>query len=265
MTHGLLSNYWHRKIDREFRSLLEITDMHLSISDAMSEEYLKRYGRSFRAFHNPIDPEHFNITLTSKISGDNRFRILYIGRIGIANKKILVRFATFMSKYEPDGLSIEFVIYTKDIDNRYARKLAKMHKVSVIEAVSHNEIPRLLKSYDLLLLPLDFAEAGLKFSKLSMPTKASEYMMSGTPMLVFAPEETAISRFCRRSECAHCVSTPDNRELAKAIDLLSKDKPYRERLSTNAMNLAEQLFDVRVVREEFKNLLLQLIDQGLPK
>ena len=38
-TTGPLKNYWNKKIDRELKQLLDKIDLHLSISDAMSEEY----------------------------------------------------------------------------------------------------------------------------------------------------------------------------------------------------------------------------------
>jgi len=258
---GLFRNFWHRKIENDFKKLLDKTDIHLSISDAMSEEYLERYGKSFTAFHNAIEYERFKTALALPKSRANIFKVLYVGRVGLANKGSLVRFATFISRYEPGDLNVEFDIYTKDIDNHQARKLAEINKVNVIKAVSHNKIPSLLKSYDLLLLPLDFTESGLKFSRLSMPTKASEYMISGTPVLVFAPEGTAVSKFFSTNNCGHCVSSSDNSKLAEAIYLLSHDKRYRDKLITNAMNLAETLFDIRVVSKEFKKLLSQLKDQ----
>lgn len=260
-SQGPLAKYWQRKIDSEFRSLLDKTDIQLSISEGMSEEYYKRFDKSFRAFHNPIDPERFRIGVVRKNTNDKTFSVLYIGRIGVANKNSLDSFATFVSKYPSTELRVNFDIFTKDFDSRYARRLKKMSNVQVREAVSHNKVPHLLKSYDLLLLPLDFNKAGLKFSRLSMPTKASEYMMSGTPMLVLAPEVTAISRFCMKNQCGHCVSSPDNVKLAEAITLLVEDSEYRERLSANAIKLAKKLFDVQTVHEEFRILLAQLHEQ----
>lgn len=257
---GLFSTYWRRRIDCEFRSLLDKTDLHLSISDAMSDEYYNRYGKYFRAFHNPIDPERFSIELPSKRPDDKKFKILYIGRIGTANRSSLLQFATFISGYDTDGLSIEFNIYTKDHNSSYAVKLGKLKRVTVREAVNHSEVPLLLISSDLLLLPLDFTGSGLRFSKLSMPTKASEYMMSGTPILVFAPEYTAISKLCRRYGCGHCVTSTDSKKIAESMNMLVHDMDFRNGLRTNALNLAVRLFDVHIVREEFTRLLSDLTE-----
>jgi hypothetical protein len=53
--NGIFKRYWHKRIDLEFRKLLDALDLHLSISNAMSNEYLKRYNKDFIAFHNPIE------------------------------------------------------------------------------------------------------------------------------------------------------------------------------------------------------------------
>jgi glycosyltransferase involved in cell wall biosynthesis len=255
---GPFRAYWHRIIDRDFRSILDKTDIHLSISDAMSEEYLERYGKSFVPFHNPIDPERFNVNFTINSSENGSFRILYIGRIGTANKNSLLRFASFVAGCDPAELNVRFDIYTKDHDRQYAGKLKKMKRVSVRGAVVHSEIPLLLKSYDLLLLPLDFTRSGLKFSRLSMPTKASEYMMSGTPMLVYAPAETAISKFCMKNNCGYCVSSVDRKSLESSVRFLYQDRRYREQMGANAMKLAAQLFDIKIVSRKFEAMLAEM-------
>jgi glycosyltransferase involved in cell wall biosynthesis len=255
---GLFKRYWQRKIDREFRQLIGKIDLHLSISEAMSEAYQSRYHTSFKVFHNPVELKEFDNKLNVKKTGLSGFRILYLGRIGTANSQSIIQFARFISKYEPDGVKVEFDIYTNDIDTSYTRKLSNLHNVNVRPSIKHDEIPLLLMSYDLLLLPLDFTKLGLAFSRYSIPTKASEYMMSGTPVLVFAPAETAISRFFATNKCGHCLSTNKLIELKESLDLLIGDKEYRLRIGGRAILIAKQMFDARVVRNNFMSLLSTL-------
>ncbi len=120
-------------------------------------------------------------------------------------------------------------------------------------------VPVLLKEYDLLLLPLDFTTIGLKFAKLSIPTKASEFMLSGTPVLVYAPEDTAVSKFFSTNECGYCVTVPDKKKIEEAIRTLVLDKEYRMKISRNALNLAKDRFDSEKVRNKFQNLLTNAI------
>jgi len=116
-------------------------------------------------------------------------------------------------------------------------------------------MPSLLASYDLLFLPLDFDEDGIRFAKLSMPTKTSEYMISGTPILIYSPEETALAKFFIDNNCGYCVTHQSKEELEKAIQFLISNQGYRQEISCNAVKLATEKFDSEKVRQEFQKLL----------
>ena len=113
----------------------------------------------------------------------------------------------------------------------------------------------LLNEYDLLLLPLDFNEIGLKFSGLSFPTKASEFMLSGTPILVFAPKETALSKFFQKNNCGYCLTSQTQNDIIEAIKFLIFNEEYRKRISENAVTFAVDRFDGKKVRREFHETL----------
>jgi glycosyltransferase involved in cell wall biosynthesis len=255
---GLFKKYWANRIDREFRVLLRKVDLALSISDAMSDEYLRRYGKSFTPFHNPVEISKYKELGRVVKNVETRFRILYLGRIGIANKATINHFAEVISELEIVPITIDFDIYTSDINTPDSLRLGRMSHVSVNPAVSHEDVPALLPRYDLLLLPLDFTYEGLMYARYSIPTKASEYMASGVPILVYAPEQTAISQFCAINECGHCVTELDPKNLLEAIQLLINNEAYRKMLSSNAVTIAFKYFDANKIRQEFHELLSQL-------
>lgn len=62
---------------------------------------------------------------------------------------------------------------------------------------------------DLLVIPLDFDEMSIRFARYSMPGKTSEYMASGTPILVYAPERTALSMYAKREKWGYSVNRRD--------------------------------------------------------
>lgn len=261
-SRGPLKKYWSKRIEKEFRHLLNKIEIHLSISDAMSEEYFKRYHRHFKAFHNPIDVSKYDFIVNKTKKPENKFRILYIGRIGVANKQSIFSFSSAVSQYKVGQFEIELDIYTPDIDTVDAQIVSNLKKIRVLPAVNHDKVPGLLTSYNLLLLPLDFTRTGLKFAQYSIPTKASEYMISGTPILVFAPKETAISKFCSDNRCGYCLTVNSKEEIFKAIDILITDEKYRKEISENAVSLAKELFDAEKVRIGFQSLLVNITATG---
>lgn len=256
--YGLFKKYWNTRIDQEFRQLLGKVDLYLSISDAMSEEYLRRYHKQFKAFHNPVDIDQFKLPRGERLLNGPRFRILYIGRIGTANKQTIISFAGFVSRFKISNLVVEFDIFTKEAENTDLISVGKLDNVHILPPVSHDQVPALLMDYNLLLLPLDFTEAGLKFAKFSMPTKASEYMLSGTPVLIIAPQDTTVSRFFSENECGYCVSKLTDNEFDKALRFLILNGECRSKISRKAIELAKERFDGEKVRKEFQKLLLDL-------
>lgn len=256
---GPFRKYWSRQIDKEFKQLLDKVTLFLSISDSMSSEYLKRYNKRFIAFHNPIDITKFvNCRANDVKKIDDTLKILYIGRIGTANRQSICHFARTVSHLKNNEFTITMEIYTPDIDTPEANEINKLKGMRVNPAVNHESVPNLLMEFDILLLPLDFTENGLKYARYSMPTKASEYMISGTPILVYAPEETAISRFFSENECGHCVTVENENEIKRAIIYLFLNKEYRIKLGQNALKLASELFDAEKVRKEFRELLIHI-------
>lgn len=88
-----------------------------------------------------------------------------------------------------------------------------------------------------------------------MPTKASEYMISGTPVLVYTSDLAAVSVFFSDHECGYCISKNSEEEIIKGIKFLIDNEEYRRKISNNAVNTALHKFDALKVRGEFQNLL----------
>lgn len=255
-SRGLFKKIWQRKIDNEFRTLLDSVTICLSISDAMTEEYLRRYKRVFKPFHNPVNISVYNRTeVVNKRPLNNEYRVLYFGRIGVANRKSLLFFAKAISRGFLNPLNIRLDIFSKDIDEDKIRVLRDYENVKLNPAVNHNSIPGLIQHYDILLLPLDFTGEGLTFARFSMPTKASEYMLSGKPILIFAPGETAVSKFFSENNCGYCVDKEDGNMIEIALKALLFDIEYIQMITSNAQKIAREKFDGDKVRYAFQTLL----------
>jgi glycosyltransferase involved in cell wall biosynthesis len=255
---GLFKNYWSKKIDGELKSLLEKTDLHLSISDAMSEEYGKRYKKKFIPFHNPIDVDVW-APFTKKDFSINRkyVKMLYSGRIGENGiSESVVEVASAIDSMKGGELNIKLHIQTPTKDERILNRLKKHECVVINPFAEYKEIPKIFSGADILLMANDFSTMGMRYLRFSMPTKASEYMISGSPVLVYSSDQTAVSQFFRQNNCGYCVTKPDLKELKAAIQFLIENEEYRKMVSRNAVNLARERFDSNKVREKFQRLLI---------
>ncbi len=258
--NGLFGNFWNRKIDRELRILLDKVDLHLSISDAMSVEYRRRYMKDFIAFHNPIDTgfwlpfkkEDFTIR-------EDNVKILCSGRIGHNGiSESLIEVASAIEKMNKDRDRIRFHIQTATRDKAIIERLGKFSCVVFNPFADYEQLPGIFSGADILLLANDFNRKSIKYLRYSMPTKASEYMFSGTPVLVYTSDQTAVAGFFRENKCGYCVSTQSEDEIIKAISFLLENEEYRRQISRNAVHIAQERFDASMVRNKFQSLLFNL-------
>jgi glycosyltransferase involved in cell wall biosynthesis len=92
-----------------------------------------------------------------------------------------------------------------------------------------------------------------------MPTKASEYMISGTPIIIFAPEVTAIVKYAKEYGWAKVVTENQIEDLSKAIEELIQDPLSREKFAKNAIAIAENNHDAKIVTSKFREAISSLV------
>jgi len=256
---GPFRKMWLRRIDTELRSLMNSTSLLFSISDAMSDEYMKRYGKIFIPFHNPIDTDLWTNQrkLNYSLRGDN-IRILYSGRIGPGITRSLIEIAQTIDEIDLPDKTIKFHIQSPSARPETLKKLLSYRCTVLNQVADYADLPRIYSEADILVISNDFDQKGLSFLKYSMPTKASEYMISGTPILVYSPEETAVSKFFIQNDCGCCVTKPDRISLGNALANLALKEDLRKRLGNKANTIAVELFSADKVRYKFHNLLCSL-------
>ena len=226
---GLFQSFWNKKIDKEFRSLLNKSKTLMSISDAMSEEYSVRYGKSFIPFHNPINVNYWSKHSKMNYHANETFVILYAGRIGIGIEECFFDIAAAINELVIKGLKIEF--HLQPISSSYViDEIKKFDFIKIRNPVPYDELPMLFASVDVLILPNDFDPASISFLKYSMPTKASEYMATGTPILIYADADTAIVKHAEKNKWAYIVSENNKQKLTNAIEELYHNSELREKI-----------------------------------
>ncbi len=211
---GLFKRYWYKKIDTEFRRLLDKADVLMSIGDSMSAEYKIRYNKTFIPFQNPIDIESWKKHQKISYTLNKPAEILYAGRIGLGINESIETFARALQLVNDESpLDIKLVLHSDLIPAWVSGFTCVEHRA----LVPHGDLPRLFSKADFLLLPYDFTPKSIKYIKYSMPTKAPEYMISGTPMIIFAPEETAIVQYALKHEIGFIISENKINGIATSI------------------------------------------------
>ncbi|MFC4873126.1 glycosyltransferase [Negadavirga shengliensis] len=253
---GLLGKFWYRKIDSEFRKLLSQTALHLSISESMAQEYESRYGYKWLTFHNPIDLDFWSSYQRNSYDLPENPVVLYAGRMGLGIQSSLEMMADVIDSLNQEmGFSLKLVLQVSQVP-KWSQKYAC---VVVRGFVPYEHLPKHFAEADILFLPYDFSDSSLAFIKYSMPTKASEYMISGTPILVFAPKDTAIASYAEKYSWAKVVAENDKDLLKTALKSMLLHLEERRIIANNAINIAKDRHDAETVREKFRNTLSSLV------
>jgi len=226
----------------------------------MSDEYRKRYNKEFIPFHNPVEVDFWkrHPKTSYKLSNDH-VKVLYSGRIGRGITNSLLELSVAVERINNSGIPVKLYIQSPSENSSLLTRLLENGNVIVNPVAAYNELPAIYSQADILVIVNDFDEASVNFLRYSMPTKASEFLISGTPVLVFSHSDTAISKFFYENKCGSCVSCHDISKLADALEHLIKNEPYRVELGNNATKLAEELFDSRKVRMKFQCYINNLV------
>lgn len=252
---GFFKNYWNRKIDKEFRELLNKASLLLSISDAMATEYQKRYGKKFITFHNPINVEFWKQYQRTNYELNNSPQMLYAGRIGPGvntSLKLIAKAIKIVN--EKLNMKIKFVLQTQE-------KLSWFQEYDCVKYnpfIPYSDLPKKFAEADFLILPYDFSKESINFIKYSMPTKGPEYMISGTPIIIFAPESTAIVKYAQKYKWAKVITNNNYSELANSIIFLIQNKSAREAIAFNAKKIGEKNHNSINVTNSFKEAIISL-------
>lgn len=254
--------HWKNKINNIFKQLVEMADIHLSISEAMSEEYFIRYKKYFRPFRNPIDIYAWTPFMKRKWSIDQEINIIYTGRLAVPNINALYTFCKAVEGMNNEAIPIMLHIYSIDKNAKFTHRTSNFKSIFIHEAIPFDKIPSLVSKFDIALLPIDFTKKGIEYARYSISTKTSEYMISGVPILLFAPKQVALTKYAEKNKIMHIVNENSIEKLTLALKELINDEKLRYSLALQAISVAESESDSLHVRKCFREALSSLKEKN---
>jgi glycosyltransferase involved in cell wall biosynthesis len=253
----LFPRYWERRLDGTFRRVLDLASLHLAIGDKMGDEYGAKYGKQFYGFHNPIDPDVWlkkdGVEVAQK-QGASGFNFLYAGTINEDTAGPLKRFIEATDNLSKQGHEVRLGIHSPYPAEQIYHLLGESAKGVYLGKIPYEALPVAFRKADALLLPMDFSETTIRYMRLSMLTKATEYMISGTPIFVFAPQEIAVTEYLLEHHSAVHCGQPD--ELEASILSFMEDRSMRDEVSANAVSRAMEHHLMEPVGERLRSLLV---------
>jgi glycosyltransferase involved in cell wall biosynthesis len=240
--------FWNRKINCDLKRLLQVSHRKIGISELMAMEYSKRFGGDWLYFHNPVEVAWWRKDKAIVDSPGLAFNILYSGRLSAGISETL---KSVCAAVDVLNHTTEFKISFQIQSSSRPGWIDNYRNSFFTHFIDYYCLPDLFSKADLLILPYDFEGPSFDFIRLSMPTKLTEYMASGTPILVIAPLECALSHFVEKFNVAHLVSSASVTDISTNLLLILENKELREMYSNNSIGLADSIFNKRKVEKNF--------------
>lgn len=251
---GLLYSYWKKRTDYTFRDLLVKSSVFMSIGDAMSQEYKRRYNIDFIPFHNPIAIDQWLPFSKTNWDAGETFTILYAGRLGNGVSDSVGDIVNAVNDLNTSGFSIVFELQTPDILQLH-KNISLNDHIKWTAPIPYSDLAKKFASVDMLVIPFDFDKSSIAFLRYSFSTKVPEYMISGTPVLVYADKQTALADYASRGEWASLVTEKSIAALKESIKELYLNESLRRRLGEKARKMVVLTEDAEIVRENFRKCL----------
>jgi hypothetical protein len=199
----------------------------LVISPSMAEFYKRRFGVESQVLFGPADPIGAPLYQVPDPSGP--VRLCYFGALWTWQGDALGELAARLP-----ALGATLDIYT----HHDLPAWAKGEGVRALPPVPAQEVMRLIREYDGVVITASSKEQSRALTELNIGTKLSECLASGTVTVVVGPEYAAMARFLAIHGGALIITDVENpTQLARIRSL--KMASFREEILNQARKTAE--------------------------
>ena len=250
-TGGLLGPVVGPILRRELEATLREAVGRFAISEQMCEEYRQRYGHTFLPFQNALDVERWLPYARTEWKAGTPFVFRYVGSIVPDGQRESLRdLAGAIAALWAEGTDVQLWIHSPPQESAYLRDLSS-GAIRIEGPPDPDSIATLLAGTDVLVLPYNFDARSARYIRLSLPTKAPAYMISGTPILVYAPGDVATARYAKREGWGYVVDSRGREPLLDAVRTLIDNQSLREQLGRRAQQVALARHDASKVKAAF--------------
>jgi glycosyltransferase involved in cell wall biosynthesis len=223
---------------------------------ALADTLRQKYGVDPVVIHQPADDRPIDEPPQAPGANDE-LRIVYTGNVYEAQADSMQRIADVLGS-RPDGLErVHLHVYAPQTLGamRLIGFTPPSDRVTVHTPVPPPEVSRCQRQAHVLFLPLAFDSPYPELIRTAIPGKTAEYLASGVPILVHAPENSCLATYFRAHGCGVVVGTPTVAELAVALKAVVTDGALREDVVSRAQERARVDFDPELARAKLRSAL----------
>jgi glycosyltransferase involved in cell wall biosynthesis len=220
----------------------------LCMTEAMQKHYKKKYGIQTDLLPHSI-PEQVLSRAPAEMRPPRMSKptALFVGNLSSQMNLDALKVLAFASELLPTGYEL---LYCTSTDLATLKRLGIHSSRLQAKYVSRGEVQRLQSEAHVLVAPLSHKNCSIHEVRTVFSTKLLEYLVSGRPIVVFAPEGSYHAESTRKKGWGYVVTEDSPKALAAAIERVITDEnlaaglvrgALQEARSRNAKRHAERL------------------------
>lgn len=241
-----------RDLARQYeKRIIQEADLVFVISPALQRHFQTKYGCKSILLPHPLDLSRYSSLEQAEHHPERT--IVYTGNVSRLNLDCVQNLVLAMRSLDDSGISLKIFTGQEQSLLRASLALSPADQVS-IQFVPTDQIPALQQSAGILFAAIAFDNLDDHSIQTTFPTKFVEYLAAGRPILVVAPAESALYRYCSERNCAYLLDSNAPEKIAGVIEHIFAGGAEQAHILRNARAAALE-FDGRLHVERFANLL----------
>jgi len=191
----------------------------------------------------------------------DKFVVMYSGTISISSNRALEHVLEAAATLR-DNRDVIFVIVGEGLKKAELQKRARelgTDNVRFLPFQPYGDLPHLLASSDVLLVPLDKEK-----SQMSVPSKLYNFLAAGRPILGLAPPDSEVAVLIRGTRCGDVVPPDDVAGIKEAVLRLKGDPDARRIMASNARRYVVDNFARKMIMDRYEALLATVTGVEFP-
>jgi glycosyltransferase involved in cell wall biosynthesis len=204
------------------------------MTEAMQKYYENKYGIQTDLLPHTIQERDY-VNVTMRPPAMPAPTVLFVGAVSPPMNFDALKVLAAASELLPSGYELLFCTSM----NLQALKQQGIHSSRLrAQYLSRAEVQRLQSEAHVLIAPLSHKNGSIEEVRTVFSTKLCEYLVSGRPIIVFAPEDSYHSESARKNGWAYVVTEDSPAALADAIVRVVTDEPLADDLVRGALQEA---------------------------
>jgi glycosyltransferase involved in cell wall biosynthesis len=244
-------------VESAMRDVLRRAPLGLGISNAMSEEYSRRFGIKFATFGNSVDSAAFDSDHAAEAPYNDGVLVLtYAGGLHLERWRSLMILSDCLKELNDRGPIARLIVYAPRVDlQQYGGVLGNAPHVHIGGSLEPEDVPAAVAAADILVHVESFDEQIRRFTRLSLSTKIPQYLAAGRPILALGPREAASMRHIASVGAGIVVGSTDPASLRDAITTLCASPTLRSEMGHLGAVYAKATYARDIVRKELGAVL----------